>query len=101
MEPRRIELLFLVCQTNVLPLDDDPVFAKPLWHSTFLIDSGTEGIRTLYLIVANDALSQVSYSPVTRYFHTQANALEFPLHATTLDNEDRVSLEGVHSEALD
>lgn len=55
-------------------------------EATFLTDSGTEGIRTLYLCCAKAALSQVSYSPITCSSHTQASALGYPLHTTNQDN---------------
>lgn len=35
-----------------------------LWHQVcFSFDGGAEGARTLYLLLAKQALSQVSYSP--------------------------------------
>ena len=50
MESPGVEPGLPQCHCGVFPLDDDP-------------NSGLEGNRTLYLFVANEALSQVSYEP--------------------------------------
>jgi hypothetical protein len=45
-----------------------PLFAYPLENPSFIDDfGGREGIRTLGLLVANEALSQLSYSPTSHW----------------------------------
>ena len=52
----------------VLSLDNNYYSTEHSWCSLIIINGGAEEDRTLYLLNANQALSQVSYSPKDEYY---------------------------------
>src|SRR5438876_11515237 len=77
MTKPNISVCSLTSEKSLVGRDPARVLGRSVWHARGrLKDGGREGIRTPGLLVANEALSQLSYSPtVSARNHCSINTL--------------------------